>query len=246
MVDNSGKPIARCGGWGHLFGDEGSGCDIARRAVQLIYQRKDEFICTKSHSTEMQKSIWYKAKDQEKEGVGKAENAMYKYFEVENRDELIQYMYPPGFDKTFFSGFTTELAKLGRAGDNFSKWIFDEAGQLLASHIIALRKNYDGEKSLLSKLSHSISGKKGSVKAKIIDIVCEGSVWRNWDLMGDGFKRNLRHSLKDCRLIKFRLLRTTTSACIGAARLGAASGNVDISLNFSENSALLDEVLVGK
>lgn len=36
IVDANGKKLGNCGGWGHLFGDEGSAFDIAKRAMQLI------------------------------------------------------------------------------------------------------------------------------------------------------------------------------------------------------------------
>jgi N-acetylmuramic acid 6-phosphate etherase len=35
-------PIEKAGGWGHLFSDRGSGYDIARRGLEIVYTRYDE------------------------------------------------------------------------------------------------------------------------------------------------------------------------------------------------------------
>lgn len=41
VYGKSGKQVERCGGWGHLLGDEGSGTAIALRALRVAVQRHD-------------------------------------------------------------------------------------------------------------------------------------------------------------------------------------------------------------
>lgn len=157
LMDQYGNGAANCGGWGHLFGDEGSGFDISRRAVQLVFHITDGFICYKSHSRYLRKQPFYN-----KEGISTVRNAMFKYFKVSTHADMIQFMYPPTFSKSFFSAFTTELAKLARAPtpDPFAQYLFYEAGQELGSHIMAFNpklRQIFGESRKNSVLTSNLS-----------------------------------------------------------------------------------------
>ena len=105
---------------------------------------------------------------------------MFDYYKVTSKNELVSQMYPPKFNKDYFAGFCKILADLARDKNNpdeFSKFIFYEAGMNLAGHIVSFRDFYekefpDGE----------------------VDVICEGSVWNCWDLLEGGFMDCIRGS----------------------------------------------------
>lgn len=189
LVDNQGQASKRCGGWGHLFGDEGSGFSISRRAMQLIYHKTDNFICDQTHAPKVQEMNWYKLPNHA--GIKLAEAEMYKYFNCQTRDELVSYMYPPKFDKAFFAGFCQILVKLAQEqNDEFSKFVFEEAGCLLARHILSF-----GD-LLISEFGNAAE------KTTNVNIVCEGSVWNAYSLLQPGFEKILKTSKKEGWKIK--------------------------------------------
>ena len=43
LVDRNGVAKSRCGGWGHLFGDEGSAFFITKKAMEMVFHWEDNF-----------------------------------------------------------------------------------------------------------------------------------------------------------------------------------------------------------
>lgn len=65
--------------------------------------------------------------------------AMRNYFNVTDRNGILPYIYA-NFDKSIIAGFTKEIAIGCERNDPLCLKIFEEAGQVLAKHIIALWK----------------------------------------------------------------------------------------------------------
>lgn len=64
---------------------------------------------------------------------------MRSYFNVTDRNGILPYLYA-NFDKSTIAGFAKEVAVGCERGDPLCLKIFEEAGQLLAKHIIAVSK----------------------------------------------------------------------------------------------------------
>lgn len=64
---------------------------------------------------------------------------MRSYFNVTDRNSILPYLYA-NFDKSLIAGFTKEIAIGCERDDPLCLKLFEEAGQFLAKHIIALSK----------------------------------------------------------------------------------------------------------
>lgn len=64
---------------------------------------------------------------------------MRSYFNVSDRNGILPYLYA-NFDKSTIASFAKELAIGCERDDPLCLKLFDEAGQILAKHIIALSK----------------------------------------------------------------------------------------------------------
>nr|KAG5698047.1 hypothetical protein BaRGS_016695 [Batillaria attramentaria] len=80
----------RCGGWGHLIGDEGSGYWIAQRALKIYFDHEDNLIPSAHDVTFVKK-------------------AMQEYFGIEERAGLLPFLYSK-FEKSKIAGFCKILA----------------------------------------------------------------------------------------------------------------------------------------
>ncbi|KAK7109324.1 hypothetical protein V1264_013381 [Littorina saxatilis] len=119
----------RCGGWGHLMGDEGSGYWMSQRAMKTVFDHEDNLITCPMDITFVK-------------------NAMFKHFQIEDRAGLLPFLYP-NFDKAKISGLTKELAKGAMEDkDALCLSVFSAAGSVIAQHILALAPKMD--KKLLS------------------------------------------------------------------------------------------------
>ncbi|CAG5121647.1 unnamed protein product [Candidula unifasciata] len=116
---NPDGTMARCGGWGHLIGDEASAIWISLRAVKILFDHEDNFILSR-HSTDLLKET------------------IYEYYQIQSQAEVLDHLYT-NFDKAYFSGLCRELARAGlEKGDPLCCSIFKEAGRLLARHLNAI------------------------------------------------------------------------------------------------------------
>lgn len=93
---------------------------IAHRACKYVFDDIDGFV----EAPESISYVW---------------PAMRSYFNVTDRSGILSYLYA-NFDKSTIAGFAKEIAAGCERGDPLCLKIFEEAGQLLAKHIIALSK----------------------------------------------------------------------------------------------------------
>ncbi|XP_060595688.1 N-acetyl-D-glucosamine kinase-like [Ruditapes philippinarum] len=115
---NPDNTTRRCGGWGHLIGDEGSAYWIAQLALKRLFDHDDNLIVSKS-SVECVRKI------------------MHQYFKITQNSGMLQHLYS-SFEKSYIAGMCKELAKGAEEGDAMCKEVFAEAGKVLAKHIIAV------------------------------------------------------------------------------------------------------------
>jgi N-acetylglucosamine kinase len=131
--------------------------------------------------------------------------AVYNYFNLQVPCDILPYFYQT-FNKSHIAGLCHTLAEEG-AEDPLCRSLFYVAGQVLADNIVAIAPHISPE---------MLSAPGG------LPILCEGSVWKSWDLLKEGFLSTLHHPTGNGRRIKeFRLVQLTQSAAIGAALLGA-------------------------
>ncbi|GFS20633.1 N-acetyl-D-glucosamine kinase [Elysia marginata] len=116
---NSDGTMARCGGWGHMIGDEASACWISLKAVKTFFDHEDGLVLSK-HSVEA------------------VRNTIFKFFKIEDRGDMLDHLYK-NFDKSKFSRLCKELAEVGlQQGDPLCCQIFEEAGRQLGLHLCAI------------------------------------------------------------------------------------------------------------
>ncbi|KAH9513399.1 hypothetical protein Btru_034836 [Bulinus truncatus] len=116
---NPDGSMARCGGWGHLIGDEGSACWISLKAIKIFFDHEDKmFPC--HHD------------------VSAIKNVIYKYYNIHDRSGLLDHLYT-NFNKAKFSGVCKDLAKMAlQKKDPLCCEIFQEAGKMLARHLYGI------------------------------------------------------------------------------------------------------------
>jgi N-acetylglucosamine kinase-like BadF-type ATPase len=111
------------GGWGPIVGDEGGASWIARKALQAVAHAADgrgpETMLT---------------------------SAVLKYFKVEAADDLSTAIYSPSMTNDRLAGFSREVLRVARAGDQVAEAILNEAGKELAIAAIAVIKRLRMEK----------------------------------------------------------------------------------------------------
>jgi len=186
LINPDGKTHS-CGGWGYMIGDEGGAYRIAHRACKYVFDDIDDFV-------------------QAPESISYVWPAMRSYFNVSDRNAMLPYLYA-NFDKSTIAGFTKEIAIGCERGDPLCLKIFEEAGQLLAKHIIALSK----------KAHNDLKLARGGLK-----VICVGSVWKSWKFMKNGFLDEIHNShIVD----ELSLMHLTTSSALGACYLAAEKIN---------------------
>lgn len=154
--------------------------------------------------------------------IGYVKHAMFDYFQVSDRMGLLTHLYRT-FEKSKFAGFCQKVAAGAQAGDSLCRYIFNQAGGLLAQHIVAV----------LPKTDESLfQGKLG------LPIVCVGSVWNSWDMMKNGFIGVLSqaHSKRlSPAFSRFSLLKLKQSSALGGASLGAKHIGQALPLDYAAN-----------
>lgn len=137
------------------------------------------------------------------------------HFNIQHRRDLLEHCYAK-FDKSFYARLCQKLAVAAHDGDELSLSIFTDAGRQLARSIAALLPRVDQE----------------LIKEGFLSIVCVGSVWLSFDLLKEGFLKELsRHSI--CYELRFKKLKE--SMAIGACYLAADSIKFDLSRDYSKN-----------
>lgn len=151
---NPGGDSPRCGGWGHMLGDEGSGYWIAHMAIKLVYDSEDGLAPAPYDITTVK-------------------TAIYEFFELKDRYDILDHLYGPAFRKSDVAAFCKPLAQLCRATrDPLCLHIFHQAGLALGGHIHALIPKTD--KSLLTQPGGLHIVAEGSVLSQCWDMLKEG------------------------------------------------------------------------
>lgn len=101
------EKVARCGGWGHLLGDEGSGYKISIDALKNILFEEDNSIEKSELSL-----------------------AIMNEFGWNNIDEIVEFVYSSSKDE--IAKIAPIVSKFAEAGDNFAKGILEKEAIALA------------------------------------------------------------------------------------------------------------------
>lgn len=99
-VSGSAEQHYRCGGWGHMIGDDGAAFYITRKAVQTVYRAGDRIMPRLDGVTETTRDAdlaWLKAKCAD-------------YFQLQNPNDILPHLYT-NFEKPKFSGFAASVAE---------------------------------------------------------------------------------------------------------------------------------------
>ncbi|CAN7990863.1 unnamed protein product [Ixodes hexagonus] len=123
LLVNPDDTVRRCGGWGHLLGDEGSGYTISVRAIKTVLSEDEDFHPPKWSAQRIRELV-------------------KEHFKVEDMFALLPYFYT-NFDKSFIAGLCVKLAKLALDGDELSRHLFWLAGKDLADHVSAVAAHAD-------------------------------------------------------------------------------------------------------
>ncbi|XP_045188508.2 N-acetyl-D-glucosamine kinase-like [Mercenaria mercenaria] len=125
---NPDNTMRRCGGWGHLIGDEGSAYWITQLALKRLFDH-DDSLNISNHNVECVRKI------------------MHEYFQIKQNSGMLQYLYS-NFEKSKIAGMCKHIAKGAEDGDDLCIDVFAEAGKVLAKHIIAVEPSI--QQSLLT------------------------------------------------------------------------------------------------
>lgn len=120
LLLNPDGTVARCGGWGHLIGDEGSAMWITLKALKALFDDEDNLVkCPHD--------------------LSKVKELILEYFKVNDKIGIIERCYV-NFDKTSFAGLCTKLAQAAKEEkDPLCCSLFYDAGKVLAQMVVALR-----------------------------------------------------------------------------------------------------------
>ncbi|XP_036364615.1 N-acetyl-D-glucosamine kinase isoform X2 [Octopus sinensis] len=88
---NSDGSQHRCGGWGHLIGDEGSAYWISLLAIKTIYDHEDNFVLCPYD-------------------ISYTKEAIFRHFKISNKAQLLDYLYPK-FEKANIARLCLEIVK---------------------------------------------------------------------------------------------------------------------------------------
>uniref|UniRef100_A0A8D8LNI4 N-acetyl-D-glucosamine kinase n=1 Tax=Cacopsylla melanoneura TaxID=428564 RepID=A0A8D8LNI4_9HEMI len=215
LVNPSGKQ-ARCGGWGHILGDEGSAYWIAYRAVKTCLDCDDDFEplppgatinatwnLVKSHFNIGNRSVGLETPSDER-GVHAPQDDDCNA----RRNEMFELLTPfyANFSKPKVAQLCQKLSVEARNGDVLCKHLFESAGVQLGKMVQSLYKN--AEKPLLERPGG-------------LPIVCSGSVWKSWDLVKPGFVKQLARTDRGVLVKEISLIKLKTGHATGAAYLAA-------------------------
>lgn len=116
---NADGSTANCGGWGHLFGDEGSAYDIAVTAIRLIFEISDRYVPCPAGSIDLLRQ------------------RMFEYFEAPSLKDMLRHFYPE-IKKDFFARFALCVVKAAQEGDVFASHVLNLIGDRLGRHILGV------------------------------------------------------------------------------------------------------------
>uniref|UniRef100_A0A0K8TTK3 N-acetyl-D-glucosamine kinase n=1 Tax=Tabanus bromius TaxID=304241 RepID=A0A0K8TTK3_TABBR len=138
-----------------------------------------------------------------------------QHFNVETRVDLLEHCYAR-YNKPFFASLCKKLAVAAKDGDQLCMQLFKEAGKALAK----------STKAVLPKVHSSL------VESGELMVVCVGSVWNSWELMREGFIKELNTTNIPFGL---KLVKTTKTMAYGAVYLAADATQFDLPRCYEDN-----------
>ena len=161
---SSHDAIIRCGGGGHLIGDEGSAIQIALSAIRLYFQL-----------VEGREHLHFSVKD-----LDMVETLLSQHFELSpswKKSDLYHTLYSTsiGDMKARVAGLTERIASAAEKGDRVCSFLFKQAGIELGDMICAVlqRRTFPGGTNSC--------------------VVCVGSVFQSWTLLMQGVWQSLTY-----------------------------------------------------
>ncbi|KFM64276.1 N-acetyl-D-glucosamine kinase, partial [Stegodyphus mimosarum] len=120
LLVNPDGTTGRCGGWGHLLGDEASAMWISLKAVKTVFDSEDNLVLCPYD-------------------ISKVKELMLQHFKVNDKFGILEHCYA-NFNKTSFAGLCAKLAEAARTEkDPLCCHIFYEAGKVLGAMVVALK-----------------------------------------------------------------------------------------------------------
>ncbi|KAI1288012.1 N-acetyl-D-glucosamine kinase [Halotydeus destructor] len=123
LLLNPGGQVVKCGGWGHIIGDEGGAHWIVSTAIRTMIKHDENF----------EKCPY---------NVEPVRRVVYEHFNIKENYGLIHPIYHE-FDKTYFASLCTHLAQLASNGDQLCKSLFHDAGQYIGRHVVSWAHKID-------------------------------------------------------------------------------------------------------
>ena len=221
--------LAKCGGGGHLIGDEGSAIYVALLALRILMQAREG------------RTDFLTAHNLVLSDIRRLEHCVFQHFNLSSTEFLKREMYNLLYHvdrdvmKTKVAGLTKSLARIALEDDDaLAKAIFKIAGKELGEMVNAVLRR--GKSSVVAKLQQN-----GNITdAEKVDVVCIGSMFKSWELLKVSFidtTRQIAASRQEQRLN--RLLYVNDSSAIGAARYAARRDRARVSLPLCNNITIL-------
>lgn len=126
LLVNPDGTTGRCGGWGHLLGDEASAMWISLKAVKTVFDEEDNLVKCPFD-------------------VSKAKELMLQHFRVNDKFGILEHCYA-NFNKSSFAGLCAKLANAATIDkDPLCCHLFYEAGKFLGAMVMALKSKVQKE-----------------------------------------------------------------------------------------------------
>ncbi|BFY97925.1 hypothetical protein BsWGS_00965 [Bradybaena similaris] len=188
---NPDGTMARCGGWGHLIGDEASAIWISLRAVKIIFDHEDNFVRS-AHSIDVLKET------------------VFEYLHVRSNAEILDHLYT-NFHKANFSGICKEVARVAQdQGDPLCCEIFKEAGRLLAKHLIGIS----------GKMSKDLKTREGGVPVVCVGSVFKSWKLLEPGFVEELGSRVAETGIQEITLLRLNAEASVGAAALGARAAG--------------------------
>ena len=152
--------------------------------------------------------------------ITRIKETILSYFNIKDRFGILTYCYD-SFTKDKFAGLCAKIGEQAAQGDLLAQWLFNENGQWLAKHVVALSPKMAPE-----------------LLAKGMPIVCVGSVWNSWELMEKGFMEELKQGNSEYKIKSISLLKLNVPMSVGACYLAADKANISIKKTYDANTIL--------
>ncbi len=143
---NEAGATARCGGWGYLFGDEGSGYAIARKGLRAAARMADG----RGPQTELLEMF-------------------LNYFGLQIPSQLISTIYSGSFDRTAIAGHSQVVFRAADASDAVAMAILRQASRDLAELIAAIASTLGLASNFALGLTGGVLIGREDVRAALID-----------------------------------------------------------------------------